>query len=168
MGERGPAKKPTNLILLSGNAGHHKKASLEDEPKPKNEKPRCPTDLQGIARKEWRRITSELYDLGLVSKIDLQAIKTYCINVQIRDELWEYLRTYETILDNGKKLTGISAYLAGRNSQNTPEIKAMREAETTILKICQQFGMTASSRSRMKVSKPVEWESSGIEGFLND
>jgi P27 family predicted phage terminase small subunit len=167
MGERGPARKPTALINLNDNAGHHKKSSLENEPTPELKIPDCPSDLQSRAREAWYQITELLYENGLVSELDEQALKTLCVNIQVRDELLEYLQSYEVELDNGTKVKGFVAYFVGKNSQTTPEWKAYREAEETIMRICKEFGMTPSARSRMKVLMPVKTEPGGIEEFID-
>jgi len=167
MGERGPARKPTSLIKLSGNAGHHIKAELDNEPTPEVVIPECPHGLLGAAKKEWFRITKELYDQGLVTELDVQLLKDYCISVQIRDDMWEYIRKCKKYLDGGIKLEGPAAYFYGRNSQTTPEYNAMKSAQDRIIAIAKQFGMSPSSRSRLKTFKTVEVQDAGIEGFLN-
>lgn len=166
MGDRGPARKPVALIKRAGNPGHHNIASLNDSPSPKIDLPDCPYDLSGTARKEWERITAELYDNGLISNIDVQLIKDYCINVQIRDELFAYIMECRVDTEDGRELTGFTAYFYGKNAQTTGEYKAMLNAQNMIHKIAREFGMSPASRSRMNVIKPVQVEPGSIEEFL--
>ena len=168
MGERGPAKKPTSLIRLNQNAGHHIKAELEGEPTPEVRIPDCPDGLLGEAKREWFRITKELYDQGLVTELDVQLLKTYCINVQIRDDMWSYIRKCKKFLDGGIKLEGPAASFHGRNSQTQSEYNALKSADDMILAIAKQFGLSPSSRSRLKTFKTVPAVAEGIEGFIED
>ena len=156
MGERGRAKKPTALIELAGNPGHLSKASLKDEPKPEVTLPQCPRGMSGVAKKEWLRITQHLYDLGLVTEIDLMALAVYCDAVQMYTAMRKYIKKQRKELDDGTVLRGEVAYFYGRNSHTQNEYNAMKAAADTILQISKQFGMTPSARSRMTVEKPVK------------
>lgn len=177
MGERGRPKTPTALIELAGNPGHRAKASLQDEPKPEATLPQCPRGMSGIAKKEWIRITRHLYDLGLVTEIDLMALAVYCDAVQMYIVMRKFIKKQRKYLDangkekasqqiNGTVLRGEAAYFYGRNSQTQSEYNAMKAAADTILQISKQFGMTPSARSRMTVEKPVK--ARAIDEFIDD
>src|SRR3972149_4031902 len=65
----GPPPPPTNLQLLRGNPG-------ERDPEPAI--PSCPPHLNKEARREWRRVTKQLFALGLVTQLDRSALAAYC------------------------------------------------------------------------------------------
>ncbi len=148
---------------------------MTDEPKPEVTVPECPRGMSGIAKREWLRITTHLYDLGLVSEIDLMALAVYCDAVQMYVAMRKYIKKQHKYLDaNGKEtalqqidgtvLRGEVAYFYGRNAQTQSEYNAMKAAADTILAVSKQFGMTPSSRSRMTIEKPVK--ARAIDEFL--
>lgn len=172
MGERGPAKKPTALILLTDNAGCHKKSDLENEPAPPVNIPDVPDNLDGRALEEWHRITVQLERQNLVTELDAQLLITYCMAIQVRDSMWKIIQESEIWIcaDCGARkytdgrcpscqkdtesvshLQGDAAYFYGRNSQTSVEYKAMNTAADQVVKIAARFGMSPSDRSRMRV-----------------
>lgn len=76
-GSRGPLPKPTALKLLEGNPGK-RALNLADGVNPRIEVPSAPRHLGDMAKKEWKRITPLLQELGLVSGLDLAALALYC------------------------------------------------------------------------------------------
>jgi P27 family predicted phage terminase small subunit len=72
----GRKPKPTNLKILQGNPG--KRKIPENEPKPAKTMPKCPPHLDKIAKKEWRRFSTVLERLGLITEIDGSAFAAYC------------------------------------------------------------------------------------------
>jgi hypothetical protein len=72
----GPPPTPTNLKLLRGNPG--KRQLNQREPDPEPSIPSCPQHLNKVARREWRRVTKQLFALGLVTQLDRSALAAYC------------------------------------------------------------------------------------------
>lgn len=64
--------------LMRGNASKKPLAELEDEIQLLVETPDCPKHLWPEARKEWKRISAELEDAGLVAKVDRSQLALYC------------------------------------------------------------------------------------------
>jgi hypothetical protein len=75
---RGRPRKPIKLHILQGTL-RPDRHNL-NEPKPEAEIPDCPPHLQGEAREEWNRITSELSGLNIISKLDRAALTAYCFS----------------------------------------------------------------------------------------
>src|SRR5947207_11816997 len=73
---RGRKPKPTALKLLAGNPG--KRRLNHREPKPQRELPTCPSHLLPAAKAEWKRLARELYDLGVLTRLDRGALAGYC------------------------------------------------------------------------------------------
>lgn len=72
---KGPKPLPTNLKLIDGVRSDRINF---DEPKPEPIVPRCPASLVGEAKKEWRRVSKELENLGLLTRLDRAALAAYC------------------------------------------------------------------------------------------
>ncbi len=72
----GTKPKPTALKLLEGNPG--KRPLPMNEPKPAPTAPKCPSWLHKDAKKEWKRISTELERLGLLTQVDMAALAGYC------------------------------------------------------------------------------------------
>lgn len=85
-GSRGPLPKPAALKLLEGNPGK-RALDLSDGVNPRVEIPSPPKHLGIEARKEWKRITPLLEDLGLISGLDRAALGLYCQAVGRMTEL---------------------------------------------------------------------------------
>lgn len=85
-GLRGPLPKPTALKVLEGNPGR-RALNLSDGINPRVEVPSAPKHLGQEARKEWKRITPLLYELGLISGLDRAALAIYCQSVGRLSEL---------------------------------------------------------------------------------
>jgi P27 family predicted phage terminase small subunit len=181
---RGRKPKPTELRRLEGNPGHR--------PLPKPEEtvpaaiPNCPGHIQGEARAEWRRISSELVRLSLVSRIDKAALALYC-------QLWQrWIEAENAVRELGLVVTAavLREYLRKQKGQSGGETKAsellfpdvgletrdfpaknpyLSIAESCMdrmQKILVEFGMTPSSRARVKATP--EKTSNEIEDLLSD
>ena len=140
---RGRKPKPSALKELEGNPG--KRALNTKEPKPSADIPTMPPHLKGAARNEWIRITKELRALKLISNIDRAALTAYCT-------AWgDYVRACGKLEKEGEVIVTEK----GTMYQN-PWVGIKNKAMEKILKISAEFGMTPSSRARVKVEAPTE------------
>jgi len=139
---RGRRPKPTALKKLQGNPGRRPLNELE--PKPARGLPPCPDFLQGEARRHWDEIGPQLEAMGVLAEIDGTMLAAYCqAYAQWRDAL-EKLKLGTIIkAPSGYPVLSPYCYLANKAMQ------IMRG-------IAQEFGMTPSSRSRLKMEKPAE------------
>ena len=69
MAQRGRKPKPTAVKVLEGNPG--KRSLNTAEPKPEKKAPRCPSWLEDEAKKEWKRMSKQLEQLGILTEIDM-------------------------------------------------------------------------------------------------
>lgn len=135
-----PRPKPTALKILEGNPG--RRPLPKKEPKPALALMPCPQYLKAdsIAYEEWNRIVPELYNLGLLTKIDRAALELYCSQYSI------YRQSFETLNSEGLITTNI------RNGDKAhPSAQIAREAAKVIKAIAVEFGLTPSSRARISV-----------------
>jgi P27 family predicted phage terminase small subunit len=137
---RGRKPKPTAIKLLSGNPG--KRPLPKNDLKPAREVPRPPSILQGLARKEWRRIAPLLYDAGLLTQIDVPALAAYCQVYGRWCEAEEEIRRSGTVIKSTKGQPMVSPFL-----------KVANVAWQQLTRMLIEFGMSPSSRSRVTVAE---------------
>lgn len=150
----GRPPKPTELKQLQGNPG--KRAINKGEPKPEAKVPTCPKHLDDEARKEWRRVSKELYTLKLLTVVDRAALAAYCQNwarwVKAEEELAK--DDVEMVMSTDK----------GYHHAN-PWIGISNQAQKQMRSFLAEFGMTPASRSRVSVGE--EGEADPYETFLS-
>ena len=74
----GNPAKPTALKLLEGNRGHRTIPDDNPEPEPVDIFPEPPEWLDLIAREEWNERGPQLFDMGVLTTVDLPAFEFYC------------------------------------------------------------------------------------------
>lgn len=140
---RGRKPKPTAVKELEGNPG--KRALNKKEPKPENKIPPCPKHLTDVARKEWRRVTKELFALGIITRLDQAALAICCT-------AWaDYVKACEMLELEGEVIISDK----GGAYQN-PWMAIKKRSMDQVMKFYAEFGMTPSGRSRVKVETPSE------------
>ena len=142
---RGRKPKPSALKALEGNPGH--RALNKKEPKPESKIPTCPNHLTGTAKQEWTRVTKELQALGVIALVDRASLAAYCT-------------AYKDYVDAENKIKKQGAVIIsdkGGMYQN-PWMAIKKRSMDQMVKFASEFGMTPSSRSRVKVETPSEEE----------
>lgn len=135
---QGRKPKPTALKLLAGNPG--KRAVNHAEPKPRVILPRPPEHLSDDEKNKWKLTVRELHPLGLITAIDKDALAMYC-TIYVR-----WIKAEKMVRDKGE----IIKTAAGNIIQN-PYLSIANRALEQLNKLGAEFGMTPSSRSRVKV-----------------
>lgn len=135
---RGRKPKPTALKQLAGNPG--KRALNHSEPKPEPGLPYCPRQLTPEAKMEWRRIAHQLQALGLMTKLDRAALAAYC-------QSWaDYNQALKALVDADLVMVTDKGY-----HHPNPWLGIRDRAMDQMRKFMAEFGLTPSSRSRLKV-----------------
>lgn len=148
---RGRKAKPTAVKELEGNPG--KRKLNKQEPKPETAIPACPPHIKGVARTEWTRITTELHALKIIARIDRAALVAYC-------QAWaDYVKACKKVEKEGEVIISDK----GGMYQN-PWVSIKNSSMDRLVKISAEFGMTPSSRARVKVETPTEEDE--MAGFL--
>lgn len=131
-------------------------------PEPDIEIPPMPEGMSEDAESTWVDITSELEEMGLISKIDQIPMRLLC------DSYGTYLSAQENIVKNGITVIHKKFGKDGdiENEVENPAIKIRDTAFQQIHRICREFGMTPSSRTGIKSSKDAPKEST-IMNFLS-
>ncbi|OLR55055.1 terminase [Hornefia porci] len=136
MATRGRKPTPTAIKMLEGNPG--KRSLNTNEPKPKKNAPRCPAWLEDEAKKEWKRMSKVLEQMGLLTDMDMAAFAGYCQAYARWKEAEEFLTQHGSIVRTP------NGYL-----QQVPQVTIAQTNRRDMLRFCEQFGLTPSARSRI-------------------
>ena len=142
---QGRKPKPTAIKELEGNPG--KRALNKKEPKPESAIPTCPNHLKGVASQEWRRVTRELYALGVLTRVDRAALAAYCTAYK------DYVQAENKLKKEGAVIISDKGGL-----YQNPWMAIKKRSMDQMVKFASEFGMTPSSRSRVQVDIPSEEE----------
>ncbi|WGH78615.1 phage terminase small subunit P27 family [Jannaschia ovalis] len=100
--------------------------------------PRCPAHLDDVARKEWRRLASTLFDAGILTVADRAAFAAYCQSYSKWAEAERQLRA-------GPKLIKTpSGYV-----QQSPWIGIANKQLELMGRYMSELGITPTSRARL-------------------
>ena len=153
MAQRGRKPKPTAVKVLEGNPG--KRSLNTGEPKPEKKAPRCPAWLEDEAKAEWERMSTVLENMGMLTDMDMVAFAGYCQAYARWKEAEEFLSQHGSIVRTP------NGYL-----QQVPQVSIAQTNLKIVLKFCEQFGLTPSSRSRIVADKSVEETTDEMEKLL--
>ena len=136
---RGRKPKPSIIRALEGNPG---KRPLNDrEPTPPQGIPDCPNYLDDEARAEWFRTAKVLDDMGVLSTADRTALAAYCVVYSRWLKAEEQVKKFGSIVKSPEK--GFP--------MKSPYLSVADQALDAMLKLMVEFGLTPSSRSRIRV-----------------
>lgn len=143
---KGRKPKPTQFKVLTGNPGQRR---LNDrEPKPKPKLPPCPDRLTGAAREAWLRFSKPLAECGIATKIDATALEMLCDQYATYVDCMEKVRASGVIwVANERDERGLPVF------RYSPFLKAANEALASVTRLLTEFGMTPSSRSRVRANE---------------
>ena len=98
--------------------------------------------LDKEAKKEWRRISKQLEELGILTEVDMAAFAGYC------EAYFRWKEAEEIISKHGTIVKTPSGYW-----QQVPQVSIAQTYLKIMIKFCEQFGLTPSSRSRIVADK---------------
>ena len=136
---RGRKPKPTTLKIIEGNPG---KRPLNDrEPIPPETIPDCPDWLDQTAQQEWERMSNILQEMGLLTTADRSALAAYCVAYSRWVQAEQQVQKFGTIVKSPEK--GFP--------MKSPYLTVADQALEAMRKLMVEFGLTPSSRSRIRV-----------------
>lgn len=167
-GTRGPLPKPAALRLLEGNAGK-RGLNLSEGINPQIAIPSAPNHLGKEAKKEWKRITPLLEELGLISGLDRAALALYCQALGRLSEL-------ETSF-NGKVQARVTAgadyadavYEVSHSvtpsgyAQQSVIVQLIKSHREQVNRYLMHFGLSPAARGRVQASNYVQPELPGVD-----
>ena len=169
VGTRGPLPKPAALKVLEGNPGK-RPLNLEDGVNPRIEIPTPPRHLSREARKEWKRITPLLEELGLVSGLDRTALALYCQAAGRLAELEEAFNgQVNRLMDSSNIDYPDAVYQASHAvtpsgyAQQSVMVQLIKSHREQVNRYLQHFGLSPAARGRVQPSNYVQPTLPGIE-----
>ena len=151
---KGRKPKPTEIKKLEGERADR---INHDEPEPEIIDFDCPYEQGTYEAIAWNEVVPVLKNMRVFTEADFHAIKLYC------ESYGMYQGAVSDIKDNGVYIT-----LEGKKGEyivQNPQVAIRNKTYDQMLKIMTEFGMTAASRTRIKVEKPKEPDE--FEKFLN-
>ncbi len=137
MGKRGPAPTPTGLRLVRGD---RKSRVNTDEPQAREGLPLCPMEASPDVHDIWAYTVNQLSHMGIVTQADRDALYAYCEAVVLhRAASRELART-------GLLMEGMHGGVVKH-----PAHQIQRDAASTMRAFAQEFGLTPSARSTIKM-----------------
>lgn len=167
-GSRGPLPKPAALRLLEGNPGK-RALDVSAGVNPRIEIPSPPKHLGIEARKEWKRITPLLEELGLVSGLDRTALALYC---QAAGRLAEMETAFNGMV--AKKVADGMDYsdavyacsysvTPSGYAQQSVIVQLIGKSREQVNRYLMHFGLSPAARGRVQPSSHVQPTLPGIE-----
>lgn len=133
---RGRKPVPTTLKILRGNPGH--RPLNPNEPRPERKAPTAPRALDKIARAEWRRMSTVLLRMGLLTEIDRAAFAGYCVS-------WsQWVQAIEKVQQLGQIIKAPSGFPI-QNPYLAVANRALKNMHAMLI----EFGLSPTSRSRV-------------------
>ncbi len=110
--------------------------------------PSAPKDLSKLAKKEWKSVCTELIALGMLHRVDLSLLASYCNEM---DDYWEAVRM---IKKEGSVVTIQTKN--GSYKMQSPWVAIKNTALKNAQGLAGQFGFTPAARSRISSPKPAD------------
>lgn len=141
----GRKRLPTKFHVLNGTDRPCRRN--DDEPIPEGfiDIPKPPVHLSKSAKKEWKRMSEILHSNGLLTQLDYSQFAIYC-------------QAWGRWVDAEKKITENSMVVktANGNPINNPYMNIANTAMRDCHKFLSEFGMTPSSRTKIKVENQTK------------
>lgn len=159
--KRNKRSESKDFKVLKGNPGNEK---LNDVVCPPPKLPKCPTWLDKEGKKEWKRISKDLFDLGLLTNIDLAALAIYCQTFSRWVECEKFISengfTYEVVFvsKDGELSTTIKSY---------PQVNCSQKYSGILTKYIAMFGLSPGYRGNLIATGKKEGNKSKMTGFLS-
>lgn len=145
---RGRKPKPTDVMVLRGNA--HAIARVVREPKATKGAPTCPDWLDAEAKRQWRHLVEELKAMRILSTVDRTVLAGLCQN-------WSLWVRASKALNKIKDLTDDNATRLMTKADN---------AHKAFFRGCLEFGLTPSSRTRLRTDPMTKKGEGGLAEFV--
>lgn len=148
MGKRGKRPEPTVLKIAKGNPG--KRPLNGNEPQPPSDDISPPDWVTGVALDKWHDIVPTLLGMGVMTNADVDIIGRYCC---MHEQYVKYLEQVRRGLDVLviRDDAGKVKYM-----QSAPAATMLNKLSASMLRIAQEFGLTASARSGLNAGQPQQ------------
>ena len=135
--------KPTKIKELQGS----RRPAGKREPKPPSVKLKPPGWLAKFAREEWYRVVPALEKIGMLTEMDETAMVNYVV-------AYDRFRQAQQVIQEH----GFTTHTAAGGYKKRPELQVISEAQMTMRRFMEAFGLTPASRARLNLN-PVKEDS---------
>lgn len=142
---------PTAMKVLAGNPGH--RPLNAEEPQPPKGAPEMPKGMSRAARREWKKITTELTILGLLTVVDGKALGEYCKLMGLAETYYFIALKEPMVTEPVFDKTGMCV---GDKIKVHPATAAYLGCSKAAKAYLIEFGLTPASRTKLKIQKPKE------------
>ena len=153
MATKGRKPKPTGLKVLEGNPG--KRPLNKAEPRTAHKMPTCPEWLEEEAKAEWNRLCKPMFDMGILTELDMSAFAAYCQSYARWKEAEEFISKHGSIVKTK------SGYW-----QQVPQVSISHQNQKAMMQAAAEFGLTPSARSRLIAGSTKAEEADEMERLL--
>ena len=137
---------PSAVLKLRGT---FRKDRSRHEPKPPPDAPECPDWLDEQAKSAWQQLLPQLQQMGVLSRIDANALARYCQFFARWKKAEQFLAKHGDVYpikdEQGKV----------RCLQQVPQVAIAHKLGALLTRLEQEFGMTPSSRTRIQTAGQV-------------
>jgi P27 family predicted phage terminase small subunit len=134
---------PTAKKKLAGT--HRPDRAPRNEPQPDTTQPICPEWIRPNARQAWRQLQPQLEAMGVLTKIDGNALARYC-------QLWARWREAEAhILEHGSVVKSPAGY-----AMQNPYVSIANKLISALSRLESDLGMTPAARTKIEVPQAKE------------
>jgi P27 family predicted phage terminase small subunit len=123
-----------------------------------SELPIVPDWLSEIGKSEFKKVTTQLFNLGMLYSVDLKLVEAYSNEISLYLECEMKLRTINRI-DEFESSEGIVL-----RRQASPLLKIKNDALNNSLKLATQFGLTPVARA--SIAAPVTSNNTQINNYF--
>jgi len=157
MGRRGPPPTPTEILKLHGSKLVNKRREQTEAKGPAG-KPSCPTWLDKDAKKAWKQLVPMLEFMGVLTRIDANALARYCETWVRWRHAQEFLKQKGEVYplkDESGKVKCLMPF---------PQVAIANSLAQQLLRLEQEFGLTPAARTRIVV--PLSARPSKLDKYL--
>ena len=156
---KGRKKIPTKIKEMQGTSVPCRTLENEMQVDVVSNVPEAPEWLSEIGKEEWKKVSEQLFNIGMLHKVDLQLIAAYC------NEMSLYIET-ETMLRNKGRIQAFrNADGTLKHTQAVPYQKIAKDALNSALKLATQFGLTPVARA--SISAPTKITNTQINNYFD-
>ena len=154
---RGRKPKPTHLKVIKGTL-KQERVNL-DEPKVRAARPPAPRHLSERAQTYWKEVSGMLYDMGVLGQVDVSSLEALCCAYTDFREAIETLEREEHYIRS-------TTPSGGTIIRAHPAFAQKSDADRRLRHWLTEFGMTPSSRSRIKANAEKQQEDDTAERYF--
>ena len=156
---KGRKKTPTKLKEMQGTLEKSRTIENEMVVDQVSQLPEVPEWLSEIGKNEFEKVTTQLFNLGMLYSVDLKLVEAYCNEISLYLECEMKLRK-ENRIDEFESSEGIVL-----RRQASPLFKMKNDALNNSLKLAAQFGLTPVARA--SISAPTTTNNTQINNYFD-